>query len=190
MKLKTVILCAAAVLLAACAPKEKAPADPFEAAVKASITKQTGEGSRISFTRFERIDSTTFRKELDYRRKLFDAKLDVDTQYYEKYKSGRMTVNADKKKAAIARDKEILAGLDKIADELGARLDEVAYYDVVFSGRADNGGSVTTFEDFHACVTADGTVMSFQNGARGLHKPMGHVIPGYLELVKGEEEAE
>jgi len=188
MKLKTVILCAAALVLAACTPKEKTPADPFEAAVRASIAKQTGEGSKIVFTEFARVDSTTYREELDYRRKVFAAKLDADTQYYEKYKAKGMRENAAKKKAAIERDNVIIAGLDRLEDDLGPKIDEVAYYDVTFSGRADNAGAVTAFEDFYACITNDGEVMAFQNGTKGLHKAMGHVIPGYLELVKGEEE--
>lgn len=185
MKLRYLSMAAAAILAASCSPK--APSDPLETALRAAIAEQVGQDAKITVTSFARVDSVTFRQEIETRRKSFEVKLSQDTKYYESYSSQGMAKNAKKHADAMARTKEILADFGKLEEGLAGRLDEVAYYDCSFSGQAKSEAGTTVFDGFNAVITPSGDVKAIQSDTKGLHRAMGHVIPGYTELIKGEE---
>ena len=95
----------------------------------------------------------------------------------------------DKKYKAIESDKRIIEALAKMAEELGAKAGEIAYYDYHFSGKAETADKLTEFTDYYACIAAeDNAILSMENSTKGLHKTLGRVLPGYINLVKGEEQ--
>ena len=70
-------------LLASCGGK--AP-DPVHEAIKGEIMgNMSQEFSDVTINRVEKIDSTTFRQELDRRKKAFTLKRDADSEFLLKY---------------------------------------------------------------------------------------------------------
>ena len=182
------ILCAAAVLCAqACSTQEKA-ADPALEALKAAVAAKVGGDAKVTFTAFEKVDSTTFGQEFEHRKKVFDLKLEQDLKLYGEYRSKGMSVNEAKKKEAVASDKRIIKGMEAIGEAVAACADSVAYYDYRFSGKAVTGSGNTVFQDYWACITPACEVLCFQPEKKGLHNAMGRVLPGYSELISGGED--
>ena len=170
------------------APKE--PADPLESALISAIAQKVGDGAKVTITEYARMDSTTFGEELATRRKSFEVKQAQEEKYVEKYRAERMEANARKHSAALAKTKDILAGFDVLEASMAARKDEIAYYQIAFSGKAVLDGVTTPLDGYYAVITPTGEVKAIQGAQKGLTKAMGHVIPGYTELIKGEETEE
>ena len=187
--MKKIILAFAAVLtIAGCSGNQKVKSEA-QMALEQEITRLTSPDAKVVITLFEKIDSTTYGEELEYRQKAFETKLSQDTKFYEKYRSSGMRVNMDKKYKAIESDKRIIEALAKMAEELGAKAGEIAYYDYHFSGKAETADKLTEFTDYYACIAAeDNAILSMENSTKGLHKTLGRVLPGYINLVKGEEQ--
>lgn len=185
MKLRYLAVAAAAILAAACSPK--APSDPLEASLRAAVIEKIGADAKLTLNSFARTDSVTFSQLLATRRKAFEVKLDQDTKYYEKYKAQRMENNAKKHQSAIAKTNAILADFQKLEEGLAGRMDEIAYYDLAFSGQAKSASGTISLDGYNAVVTPDGQVMAIQAGTKGIHQGLGKLIPGYTELIKGEE---
>ena len=183
---KSFIFAAALVLAAACTPEK----DPFQLALENAIAEKYGEGTKVRIEICERVDSTTFGQELAYRQKVFDLRLAQNQKLLTKYRDQGKPNAAQKKREAILHDNEVIAGLAQMSETLGAKLDEIAYYDYCFSGRVTLNGSSKELKDYYATVTPEGEVMNFDAHQKYLHKPMGHIIPGYVELVKGDDSEE
>lgn len=175
------ILAAAALLIAACSAPAKEES-PIQSAVRTKIVSTVGDGASVDFSAFAVTDSTTYGKELEYRRKLIQIKLEQDTKYYNDYKARKMPTNAEKHKAAMEKDRTVLAGLEKVEAALADSLNVIAYYDCTFSGKAKLNGSTTVFDGYCASVTPYGNVLAMQSGAKGLHTGLGRILPGYAEL--------
>lgn len=185
MKLRYFAVAATAIMAAACSPK--APSDPLEASLNAAIAEQVGADAKISLNCFARTDSVTFAQLLATRRKAFEVKLAQDTKYYEKYKSQNMVNNAKKHQDAIAKTKAILEDFAMLEAGLAGRMEEIAYYDCAFSGQAQTASGTVALDGYNAVVTPAGQVMAIQAGTKGIHQGLGKLIPGYTELIKGEE---
>lgn len=186
--LKTAILAAAMLLAAGCSDKNTAP-DPFREAVTARIIESAGRDMKVSFYSFEKVDSTTFGTELEHRKTAFNKKLAIDQERYEQFLKERKPKNTQKKKADVETDLRFLEGLDRIGEEIADRLDEVAYYDFHFNGKARSPEGDIEFEDWWASISPEGEVLCMLQGKKGLHNALGRVLPGYLDLV-GEEGTE
>ena len=178
--------CAAALCIFSCsAPKE--PADALETALTAAIGAKVGEGAKVTISEFARIDSVTFAQELATRRKSFEVKQSQEEKYVAKYKAERMEANTKKHQDALARTKTILAGFDGLEASIDGIKDDIAYYKIAFTGKAVLDGVTTPLEGYYAVITPAGEVKAIQGTEKGLTKAMGHIIPGYTELIKGEE---
>ena len=181
------IILAAAAALVACGGAPKA-SDPVQDALEARIKALTSEDAKVTFYKFEKVDSTTFAQELAYRKGQFELRLSQNEKFYKEYKSKNMANNMAKKAAAIEGDKRVLAGFEAIEAAIADKLESVAYYDCCFSGKAVGSAGETDFNDYYASITPEGEVLSIEPTTKGLHKSLGRVIPGYTELVKGGEE--
>lgn len=183
--MKKILLIAAAVAgLTACT---STPKDPHLVALEDAIVKQLGEGTKVTIETFQKVDSTTFGEELDYRQEVFDLRLKQNMKLLEKYKKGGYVKTAVEKRNAINHDHEVIAGLAEMERTLEPILDNVAYYDYCFSGSAKKEGARSVYKEYYASITPEGEVVSISSDKRTLHKALGRVIPGYLELVKGDE---
>ena len=180
---KTLILAATALSLAACTSQK----DPYQVSLENAIVEQLGEGTKVKIESFQRIDSTTFGKELAYRRKVFDLRLAQNVKLLDKYNRQGLPNSAQGKRGAILHDHEVIDGLAQMAETLGDTLDMIAYYDYKFTGRVSLNGSKAEYRDYYAVITPDGKVYNIDSNLKTLHKPMGHVIPGYVELVQGDD---
>lgn len=183
--MKKYILAAGVILaLAACVPEK----DLYKVSLENAIREKIGQDAKIGFEVFERIDSTTFGKELEYRRHIFDLRLEQNTKLLAKYTKDRLLSSAQTKREAILHDNEVIEGLAAMSDGLGELRDQVAYYDYHFTCTASLHGSRAEFKDYYATITPEGEVINMDSSLKTLHKPMGRVIPGYLELVSGEDQ--
>lgn len=178
----------AALLFASCGGRTP---DPVEQAIKAEITgNMFQEFTDVNITKVEKVDSTTFRTELERRKKAFATKRDVDSEYLLKYMNEGKRRNAALKSESYRKDLMILGGLDSLETVHAAILDDVAYYDYCFSAEAKGQDMTMQFRDTYISITPDGRVISMTADRRDLHKSTGKVIPGYYELVKGADEEE
>ena len=180
------LILAAAAALVACGNAPKV-SDPLQDALEAKIKALTSEDAKVTFFKFEKVDSTTFAQELAHRRGQFELRLSQNEKFYGEYKAKGMQNNMDKKAKAIANDKRVLEGLSTIEESLEGRMDDVAYYDFCFSGKAESKDGQTDFTDYYASITPEGEVLSVEPSTKGLHKSLGRVLPGYTELVKGSD---
>lgn len=181
------ILAVAALCIAACSPKAE---DPALSAVKAKVGSLVGEGAKVTMNTFELVDSTTFGQEIEHRIKVQEAALKQNQKYYDQYRGNNMMVNAEKKKAAMDRNKELIKGIQALAEQLGPeKLASVAYYDYKFSGSVTaTDGAKTVFNEYYASLSPENEVLCVESQLKGLHKALGRVIPGYTALFKGGEE--
>ena len=183
---RALLFTAALVLLASCSGK---PADPVEEAITSEIITNMSEGfTDVKIYKVEKIDSTTFGQELERRRHLFETKREVDEKYMNKYIAAGKPKNAAAKEESMKKDQVIIQCLDSLAITLSDILDEVAYYDYKFSAQAKGQNSSMEFRDSYAAITPDYEVIGMTAKEKDLHKGLGKVIPGYLEILKGEPE--
>lgn len=182
---KSFIIAAAAVLsIAAACTQEK---DPFQVAIENAIAEQYGEGAKVRIEVCERVDSTTFGQELEYRQKAFDVRLSQNQVLLAKYRDQNKQISAQKKREAILHDNEVIAGLAQMEETLGEKLNDIAYYDYRFSGRVKLNGAERQFVDYYATVTPECEVFNFGGQLKAVRRVMGQILPGYLELVKGDD---
>lgn len=185
MKRLFIILAVAGLCAVAC---KQAPKDPFQVALENEILARVGSDAKVKIDVFERVDSTTFGKELDYRQEVFALRRSQNEKLFKKYKAGGLPNSASARRNAINHDNEVIEGLAKMEETLAPILGDIAYYDYHFSGKAWTKTAQSTYQDFYATITPEGKVMSIDNSKKTLHKTLGRVIPGYMELVKSDEE--
>lgn len=163
--------------------------DPVKDGIRAKIAETVGPDATIIITSYERTDSTTFGEELEHRLRVLELRRQQNLINSEKYIKEGKVKNAARRKADAEKDLERIASLESIRERLADSLDITAYYDVKFSGKAETESKTTEFNGYYAAVTPDGKVYNIQTSPKGLHKPMGHVIPGYSDLFP-EQSAE
>ena len=171
------------VIAAGCA--EKAP-DPLQEPLGAYILQ--GQEGTFRLYRIEKVDSTTFRTEFERRQNVFDLKLQAETRLYNDYVRQNKPKNAARHWDAIQRTREVMNGLDSLKAVLDGRLDEVAYYDYVFSGRVDLGSRYAEYPEAYASITPAREVITVTTERKDLHKAGGRAIPGYLQMLKDTPE--
>ena len=171
----------------ACGCAKKAP-NPLEDALGAHILQ--GREGTFRLYKIEKIDSTTFRTEFEHRQNVFQLKLQKESELYEEYSLQRKPKNAARHWEAIQRTYEVMKGLDSLESAMNGRMDEIAYYDYVFSGRAETDEAITEFQDTYVSLTPSLEVVSMTAKQKDLHKAGGRAIPGYLEMLGGTSEEE
>ena len=164
--------------------------NPLQEALGAYIL-QGQEGSFVLYS-IEKIDSTTFRTEFEHRQHVFKRKMEEETVLYGTYTMERKPKNAARHWEAIQRTEAAMKGLDSLQVVLENRMDEIAYYDYVFSGQSVIDGEVVNYVNAYTSMTPDLEVIALCSERRDLHKSGGHAIPGYLQMLRrtGEEEEE
>lgn len=183
---RALLFAAALALLASCSVK---PADPVEEAIISEIMDNMAEGfTSVKIYKVEKIDSTTFGQELERRHHLFEVKKEVDEKAMNKYVAAGKPKNAAIKEESMKKDMMIMQCLDSLAITIEDILDDVAYYDYKFSAQAKSQNSTMEFRDSYAAITPDFEVIGMTAKEKDLHKGLGKVIPGYLEILKGESE--
>lgn len=163
-----------------CACRQDAP-DPLGEALGAYILQ--GQEGSFRLYRIEKADSTTFRTEFERRQNVFDRKLREETRLYDSYIAQGKPKNAARHQQAIQRTREVMKGLDSLRAVMEPRMDEVAYYDYVFSGRKETGEQVTEFADAWVSITPALEVIALTSERKDLHKSGGRAIPGYVQMI-------
>ena len=182
---KLIILLALPSMLLSCS--QPGTPDPAQEAMTSEIRRLTEPEAKVTYTVFEKTDSTTFGQELAYRKGQFELRLSQNLKFYEEYKSKGMLNNMQKKEKAILNDRRVLEGLDSMAEEIAPYADDIAYYDYRFSGKAAGASGETVFQDYYACITPKGEVLCIESSDKGLHKSLGRVLPGYSALIGGDD---
>ena len=143
-----------------------------------------GQEGTFQLDRIEKIDSTTMRTEFEHRQNVFELKLREETKLYEDYTRQGMRNNAARHQEAIQRTNAALKGLDSLRTSLEDRMDEIAYYDYVFSGRMETVAGATEFKDAYVSLTPGLEVVSMTAAKKDLHKAGGRSIPGYMQMIE------
>ena len=184
---KIAIIAAAISFLAACTGSETP--NPIKDGIRAKIIQTVGNDAKVTVKTFEIVDSTTFAEELSHRKDVIKLRYEQNRKLHDQYLQEGRVKTAGKKFDEYHADQQRLEGLEKIGDEIAGRINDIAYYDVKFSAEAKTSSRTSTFTDYYATVTPEGIVYNIQSSPNGLHKPMGHVIPGY-DLLFPEQSAE
>lgn len=183
---KSLFLLAAVLLTAGCGTGTP---DPVHEAIKAEISGNMPQKfTDVRIYTVEKIDSSTFRQELDRRKALFVTRRASDEKFILKYNSEGKVKNAARKLESFKKDLQILRDLDSLEVSIADILDDIAYYDYVFSAQASGPDGKMEFRDSYAAITPDMQVIGMTAQKKDLHKGLGKVIPGYLKIVKGEED--
>ena len=170
-------------VLASCGGK--AP-NPFQDALGAYILQ--GQAGSFELYRIEKIDSTTFRTEFERRQNVLHRKMEEETALYGSYTMQGKPRNAARHWEAIQHTDAALKGLDSLRTVLEDRLDEIAYYDYVFSAQSVIGEETTNYLNAYASMTPALEVIALCSDRRDLHKSGGRAIPGYLQLLGRDAE--
>jgi hypothetical protein len=102
---------------------------------------------------------------------------------YEDYSLQRKPKNAAVHREAMERTRVAMKGLDSLRTVMEARMDEVAYYEYRFSGRAETGSEAVEFKDTYVSMTPSLEILTMSADRADLHKAGGRAIPGYLEML-------
>lgn len=167
--------------------------DLFERAIESEIIRLAGTDAEVEFSVCERIDSTTLGEELVFRKRLIEARRDQNLLLSEQYARQKKRTNARLRREAAQKDSEVLVGIDSIRVRLAAAdsLDIICHYDYLVAGEARTADGITAIPEHYACISADGTLLTFTPEKRKLHYGVGKVIPGYIRILKrGSDEGE
>lgn len=177
---------AAAIFVLSCTTED--PYAAQKAALVESIAAENGELQKVTFDTFEVVDSATFADELRMRKNMFALKGEQAKKMHSQLmKAGRFEKLAEKMHDIKFSDM-VLEGLDSLEQDMGDKVNQVAYYDYCFTAhivKADNQRIDAV--NFYACITPDCKVLKYAAQKKDLHKVTGRVIPGYLKLVRSED---
>ena len=185
---KILMLAALLAAVVSCGTKQ---VDPMEQALTGSIKQAVGQEGKVTIHKMEKVDSTTFRTELERKFKIYNLKIEQNTKFYNTYIKEGKPKNAEIKSQAILKDQAILKGLEAIQESLADRLDEVVYYDYRFSASGNFETTKAVYNDYFCAITPDGDVLGISPDQNAIHKGTARAIPGYKELLDsagGEEE--
>lgn len=177
----------AALVFAGCA---SAPKDPVKDAIKAEILRMEQGFTSVRFDSVEKIDSVTYGQELERRVKTFELKRDADQQFLVKYSSQHKPKNAAIKQFSYIEDLRILKALDSLGTVIAPISGNVAYYNYKFSAQAKGESSTMKFVDAYVAITPSNEVIGMASKLGDVNKGLGKVVPGYMDIVRSEEQSE
>ena len=121
---------------------------------------------------------------------MFDLKLQAETGLYQDYSFQNKPKNAARHWEAMQRTKEAMQGLEGLKAGMEGRLDEIAYYDYVFSAKASSDSQYSEFQSAYVSITPAYEIITLTEDRKDLHKAGGRAIPGYLQLLGQDADEE
>lgn len=184
---KVLIIVAAAFTFFSCGSQKEFT--PLQKAVLQRVEELTGEPlKKVEMSEMVLIDSSSFSDEFERRRGTFELKATQLQKLVDKYTAERKFKNASIQRESLGKTQGILASLDSIRNAMGSTVEEIAFYDYKFCVKAECENSVVDFKEAYASITPDGEILSFTTKERDIHKSTGTVIPGYSEILHGEDD--
>ena len=180
-----ICLCAAA-LVASCG-RGKPVLSPQEQAVVDYLAKDIEGESSFEFSSFELTDSTTMATEIDRRVEAFSSILRQNYNLYNTYVQAGKKKNAEKKQSAILLDTDMLKFLQEYKINNADTIDDIAYYVYRFACEGKSEGAIYRYKEAYAAITPDNKVIGVSTDLKNLLRSTGKVIPGYSDLLVGEE---
>ena len=189
---KTLLILAVLLAAVSCGNKnkKKSQTDPVQLAVIQALLAEDPKLETVLFDSFEKDDSSTFADEILRRRKTFALRERQNELLYNQYTRENKPKTAQKHFEDLQKDRKVSRGLDSISTALGNRINDIAFYDYVFTGRGIGEGYTVVFNYVYASVTPDGRVLSIRRKKSDLYKTTGKAVPGYEALIKGVPDAE
>ena len=192
--MKNIILAAALSLLLFGCQSNPYAGDPVAKALEAhlALNAPAGEPFELILTDLQCVDSTTFATEFDRRIDVFGRRIAANSELYERHTAQGRLNNASLKKQAVIRDRDNVRGLQAMRDSYQAegRLDDVAWYAYRFSGRARSGKRASEFKDCWFNITSAHDVIVVSRDRKDLDRSGGRSIPGYIDLIGGNDAPE
>ena len=165
--------------------------DPVAEALESHLALNApgNEPFELTLTDLQCVDSITFATEFDRRIDVFGKRIAANTELYERYTAEGRINNASLKKQAVIKDRENVRGLQAMRDsyEADGKLDDVAWYAYRFSGRATSGKRSSEFKDCWFNITPEYEVIVVSRDRKDLDKSGGRAIPGYIDLIGGND---
>jgi len=162
--------------------------DPVAKAIEAAAMQGATDDYTFRITSLEKIDSTTFRTETERRKELFLLKQQAEEKLFQKYYKEGKRQNSENHRLAMEKAKANLAFVESLEDRMADRLDDIAYYDYVFSGYSKTKDGSMTYDNVYVTITPDGEVLTMTANQKDMHKGTGKVIPGYIEGISSDQE--
>ena len=190
MKKRFILLLAGTAVLASlysCTPK--APADPLGAAIESELMKNTVGDYSFKFTTLERVDTTTFRQEIEKRLSSFELILRQNQNLYNSYVRQNKKLNAERKAASVELDKQMIEHLTDLKENM-LQQDNVAFYSYKFVAKGKSGDNSFDTGEVYAAVTPDGRVIAMSKELKELKKLTGKVLPGYSDILDRSDDSE
>ena len=123
---KIAIIPIVALTMVSCAQSE--PLDVYQQSIATEIVRLVGPDAKVEFEVCERIDSTTFGGELDFRTGLIEARRNQNLHLSEMFAGQKKRTNARLREEIAQKDAIVLGGIDSLrvrlaaGDSLGAQL--------------------------------------------------------------------
>ena len=174
-----------AVMLAATACSSGTP-DPVAVAIEQAAMKDAGDDYTFRINELAKLDSTTFRTEIERRKEVFRLKYQAEEKLCNRYLSEKKPKNAEIHRQAMENARHDIEIMDDIGRELESILDDVAYYDYVFSGYSQTADGRVNYNNVYVTITPDNEVLTMTSNQKDLHKGTGKVIPGYVTIISSE----
>lgn len=183
---KTLLLLTTALCLLGC--DRYRPKDPVRESLISVIIQATGaDEDKVYITDLHLVDSTTYGEELAVRRYLLAYKAAVNESHRAYYAERGSRRAANLYAASVAKDRNALEGLDSLKVSLGEKLEEVAYYEFVYSAQASSPDTKYIIQDWHFLITPRYHIIAMKQTHTGIARGLGKIIPGYLTVL-GENE--
>ena len=183
---KILTILSLSILLVSCGGKAE-KAGPVQTALREFILERYPELDKVTFETIEETKTVTFDEEILRREKLFALRMKQDDGLYKKFVQEGKQKNAQLRYDSLLQDIRIKNGIDSIRVKMGDGVNDVAFTVYTFTAKAEGKDKVLNFRENLAAVTPDYTVVNLAPKSSELYKATGRVIPGYRELLKGDE---
>ena len=180
-------ICLCAVALVASCGRGKPVLSPQEQAVTDYLAKDIEGECTFEFSSFEKIDSVTLATELDRRIEAFSSILRQNYNLYNNYVQAGKKKNAAKKQSAILLDTEMLKFLQEYKINNADIIDDIAFFVYRFGCEGKSEDAIYRYKEAYAAITPTNTVIGVSTDLKNLLRSTGKVIPGYTDLLAGQE---
>ena len=171
---KIILLICAIITLYSCGGSVNQNEKKAREVVEAKLKTEMNVWSSYVFVSAEVIDTIKYIDNINFRKKHFKSRIDMESQLYEKTSDEFYN---------IKKDSIILAGIDSIQNLMGDKVNEdVAYlYNYKFRGKNKLGAVV--LDEYIIYISPNWEVIQMTNDRKNLYENPGD-FPGYIDLVK------
>ncbi|MBN1989403.1 MAG: hypothetical protein JW783_08410 [Bacteroidales bacterium] len=153
------------------------------------LKENMNDPESYEFVKLELIDSVLYKDNIEYRRQMFENRLENEKKMLTFKEEVRLTSPSmysddeiNRHKNEISKDERIIAAIDSIEISLGNKVNEVASYTYIFSFRGKNELGAKTINVYYLQTTPDLNVKNLTTEkSKIIVNPSD--FPGYLDIL-------